>query len=318
MKILFLGTPEFAVPSLERLIAWKDVSVVGLVTQPDRPAGRGRNIFPPPTKLVAESHGIPVMQPERLSKAPDIVQSMMDLKADILVTVAFGQILKQNVLEMAPHGVMNVHGSLLPKYRGAAPINWAIINGESLTGVTTMFSDKGVDTGKMLLAREMTLRDDMDAESLAREMSVVGAELLVETLQKLMDGKLVPQEQNESEATYAPRLSKEMGNIDWRKSAFEIHNLVRGLAPWPGTYTSLDSLQLKILSTNLLVQEPGNTEEPGAVVLSDNGKFLVACGPEGKDLLEICEVKPASKGKMTAISWANGLRLKPGAVLKMQ
>jgi methionyl-tRNA formyltransferase len=318
VRVLFLGTPEFAVPSLERLIAWKDVTVAGLVTQPDRPAGRGKNIFPPATKIVAESHGIPVFQPERLSKAPDVVQAMSDLKPDILVTVAFGQILKKNVLQMAPHGVLNVHGSLLPKYRGAAPINWAVINGENTTGVTTMFSDVGVDTGKLLLKREMCLRDDMDAESLAEEMSVIGADLLVETLRRLMEGTLVGQEQVEAEATYAPRLTKEMGNIDWRKPGFEIHNLVRGLAPWPGTYTSLDGQQIKILSTNLICQDSGEAEEPGAITLSSNGKFLISCGPDGRDLLEIHEVKPASKGKMTAVSWANGLRLKPGAVMKMQ
>jgi methionyl-tRNA formyltransferase len=317
VRILFLGTPEFAVPSLERLIAWKEVSVVGLVSQPDRPAGRGKNIFPPPTKLVALSHGIPVLQPERLSKEPDIVQSMRDLKPDILVTVAFGQILKTSVLEMAPHGVMNVHGSLLPRYRGAAPINWTIINGESLTGVTTMFSDKGVDTGKMLLTREMRLDDDMDAETLGDQMSIVGADLLVETLKSLMAGTLVPRVQDESQASYAPRLEKEMGNIDWRKPALEIHNLVRGLLPWPGTYTCFDSLPVKILRTNIVLQDRQEAREPGTIKISENGKFLVSCGADGSDLLEILEVKPASKGKMTALSWSNGLRLKSGAVLRM-
>lgn len=318
MRILFLGTPEFAVPSLEKLIAWKDVSVVGLVTQPDRPAGRGKNIFPPPTKLVAESHGIPVLQPERLSKSPEVVQAMRDLKPDILVMVAFGQILKKNVLEMAPHGVMNVHGSLLPKYRGAAPINWSVINGETVTGVTTMYSDQGVDTGKMLLKREMVLRDDMDAELLAEEMSFVGADLLIETLRELMAGRLVPLEQNESEATYAPRLTKEMGNIDWRKPSFEIHNLVRGLAPWPGTYTFLDGQPVKILTTSIVLQDPGESKEPGTIIIVDNAKFLVACGADGKDLLEINEIKPASKGKMSAVSWARGLHMKPGAIFKAQ
>lgn len=316
MKILFLGTPEFAVPSLKALLDWQDVSVVGLVTQPDRPAGRGNKIIPPPTKLLAQSCGIPVLQPEKLSKAPDIVQAMADLKPDILVTVAFGQILKKNVLEMAPHGVMNVHGSLLPKYRGAAPINWAIINGEKITGVTTMFSDPGVDTGDMLIKREMELTDDMDAETLAEAMSVVGAEVLVETLKKLMAGNLERVVQNNEEATFAPRLTKEMGNIDWSKSAVEIHNLVRGLTPWPGTYTHLESVPVKVMKTKI-GEAGGNTNSgaPGEIV-STSGKFLVACGSEGKNRLEIVDVKPANKGSMPAISWANGLRLKPGAVLK--
>ncbi len=255
MRILFLGTPEFAVPSLERLFAWKDVELVGLVTQPDRPSGRGKTISSGPTKISALQHGIPVLQPEKLSKAPDVVQAMQDLNPDILVTVAFGQILKKNVLNMAPHGVMNVHGSLLPKYRGAAPINWAIIKGEKITGVTTMFSDPGIDTGKMLLKREMQLTDEMDAESLAEAMSHVGADLLVETLQKLMDGNLVPETQNDEEASFAPRLSKEMGNIDWSKSSEEIHNLVRGLAGWPGTYSHYESAAFKVMSTKIARSE---------------------------------------------------------------
>lgn len=317
MRVIFLGTPEFAVPSLEKLIAWDGADVVGLVTQPDRPAGRGNKIFPPPTKLVAERFGIPVFQPNRLSKAPDIVQSMSDLKPDLLVTVAFGQILKKNVLEMGRFGVINVHGSLLPKYRGAAPINWAIIKGETITGVTTMYSDVGIDTGKMLLKREMQLSDDMDAESLASSMSRVGAELLLETLMKLQDGNLLPEEQNEAEASYAPMLSKELGNIDWRKSSREIQNLIRGLVPWPGTYTHLDSAQLKIVSAKHNDQSSSPGTEPGSII-STGGKFLVACGADGSETLEILEIKPANKGKMTATSWANGLRLKPGAVLKTQ
>ena len=313
MRILFLGTPEFAVPSLETLIAWKDVTVVGLVTQPDRPAGRGKNIFPPPTKLVAERHGIPVLQPEKLSKAPEIVQAMQELKPDILVTVAFGQILKKNVLEMARFGVMNVHGSLLPKLRGAAPINWSIINGDKITGVTTMYSDPGVDTGMMLLKREMAITDDMDAESLAQAMSLVGADLLKETLKRLMEGNLHPEAQNNDEATMAPRLTKDMGNIDWNKSATEIHNLVRGLAPWPGTYSHLDGQQVKIVSTKLFSGQHSKAE-PGTITKC-SGQFLVACGQDGAEALEIIDVKPPSKGKMSAVSWANGARLKPGQKL---
>jgi len=317
VRILFLGTPEFAVPALEKLIGWDDVSVVGLVTQPDRPAGRGKHVVPPPTKVLALKNNIPVLQPEKLSKAPDVVQAMADLKPDILVTVAFGQILKKNVLQMAPHGVLNVHGSLLPKYRGAAPINWAIINGETTTGVTTMFSDPGVDTGKMLLKREMQIRDEMDATALADEMAVVGADLMVETLQGLIANKLVAEAQDDTQATMAPRLSKEMGNIDWQKSGVEIHNLVRGLSTWPGTYTFLDAAPVKILSTNVILCDPGASQEPGTIKI-EHGKFLVACGADGKDNIEICDIKPASKGKMSAVSWANGLHLKSGVRFKTQ
>ncbi len=317
MRVLFLGTPEFAVPSMQRLIDWKDVEVVGLVTQPDRPSGRGKTVAPGPTKIVALQHNIPVLQPEKLSKAPDVVQAMQDLKADILVTVAFGQILKKNVLEMAPHGVMNVHGSLLPKYRGAAPINWAIINGEKITGVTTMYSDPGVDTGKMLLKREMQLTDDMDAETLASAMSIVGADLLVETLQRLMENSITAEAQNNDEATFAPRLTKEMGNIDWTKSSTEIHNLVRGLAGWPGTYTHYDSAAIKVMKTKPARADAKSSSAPGTV-LTHSGKFIVSCGANGDDAIEIIDVKPANKGRMTAISWANGLRMKSDSMLKTQ
>lgn len=321
MRILFLGTPEFAVPSLQKLLDWKEATVVGLVTQPDRPAGRGNKIIPPPSKVLAEKHGIPVLQPERLSKAPDIVQAMRDLNPDILVTVAFGQILKKSVLEMAPHGVMNVHGSLLPKYRGAAPINWAIINGEKYTGITTMFSDAGVDTGDMLLKSDpVAITDEMDAGSLAEILSVVAADLLVRSLEKLMKGELVRQPQDNDEATYAPRLTKEMGCIDWHKSGEEIHNLVRGLAPWPGTYTHIAGIgrdetgssseqALKIMKTRIS-QKREKAAEPGGII-SSSGSFLVACGPAGMDTLEVLEVKPANKGTMSATSWLNGLRAKP-------
>lgn len=316
MRVLFLGTPEFAVPSLERLLQWKDCTVVGLVTQPDRPAGRGKLIVAPPTKQLAQKHGIPVLQPEKLSRSPDIVQSMKDLYPDVLVTAAFGQILKQNVLEMAPHGVINVHGSLLPKYRGAAPINWAIINGEKITGITTMFSDPGIDTGDMILKREIQIDQEMDAELLAEQMSHLGAELLIETLEQLNDGTVQRIKQIDDEATYAPRLTKEMGNIDWSKSSAEINNLVRGLAPWPGTYTHLDAQALKIMKTRKVLHD-SRKAVPGEV-LSCSGKFVVACGADATEALEILEVKPPGKGAMQASAWANGLRMKPGAVLKPQ
>ena len=324
-------------PSLEKLIQWKAVEVVGIVTQPDRPAGRGNNIFSPPTKIVAGRYGIPVLQPVKLSKSPDIVQAMRDLKPDILVTVAFGQILKKEVLTMAPHGVLNVHGSLLPKYRGAAPINWAIINGETTTGVTTMYSDVGVDTGKMLLKREMEITPEMHAEDLAEAMSFVGADLLVETLDKLMSGNIEAQEQDNDAATFAPRLTKDMGIIDWSKPANEIRNLVRGLFPWPGTSTFLDGHSVKIVATQLLNGEqklldgeqniepvaPGTLIKDSKIVTSDSagstkGAVLVACGPDGKDRLILLSVKPSGKGEMSSMAWANGIRLREAARFTME
>lgn len=315
MRILFLGTPEFAVPSLRALIDSSKLEIVGLVTQPDRPAGRGKKLLAPPTKILAQEHGIPVLQPERLSKAPDIVQAMKDLKPDLLVTVAFGQILKKEVLNMAGHGVMNLHASLLPKYRGAAPINWAIINGDEVGGLCTMFSDEGVDTGKVLLKKELMISPELDAVSLAEKMSKVGAELLLASIDCLIEGSLNPEEQDETQASYAPRLSKELGLIDWSKSSKDIHNLVRGLKPWPGTYTHYNGQMIKIVSCKphpaASVQE-FDSAEPGTIV-STESPFLLACGDSGRQRLELLEIQPESKAKMSPESWARGLRLKSGA-----
>jgi methionyl-tRNA formyltransferase len=315
MRIIYLGTPEFAVPTLEKLIAWPHGEVVAIVTQPDRPAGRGRHVFSPPTKLLAEAHGIKVLQPEKLSKSPDVVQAMRDLQPDIMVMVAFGQILKKEVLTMAPHGVMNLHGSLLPKLRGAAPINWAIINGETQTGNTTMFSDSGVDTGKMLLKQKVPIGPNMNAEELAETMSIAGADLVIETLERIRNGTIEPLVQDDSLATFAPRLSKDMGQIDWNKSAQEIHNLVRGLYPWPGTFTHLNGAILKVVSTRTV---PGSVDGAGTTagtIVTDGGKVMISCGPKGTELLELIEVQPINKARMSARDWMNGARVKSGVLV---
>lgn len=333
MRVLYLGTPQFAVPTLEKLIAWPECQVIGVVTQPDRAVGRhGSQLQKPPTKIVAEQHGIPVLQPERLSKAPEIVEQMKALQPDVLVMVAFGQILRKVVLEMAPMGVVNLHGSLLPKYRGAAPINWAIINGEKVTGATTMFSDVGVDTGAMLLKCEIPITPEMNAVELAEVMSVQGAELMIETLSGIKSGAVKPEPQDDSKATMAPMLAKEMGVIDWTKRAEDVHNLVRGLVPWPGTQTSYNGQVVKVVRTVAPAARAG--EDRGAprsvanVGASNSGDSVgapragevvsigetveVACG-EGT--LHIAEVQPANKAKMKARDWANGARLAVGTVL---
>lgn len=312
MRIIYLGTPEFAVPTLEKLLAWPHCQVVAAVTQPDRPAGRGKHIFAPPVKLLAEAHNIPVFQPERLSRSPDVVQGMRDLNPDILVMVAFGQILKKEVLTMAPLGVLNLHGSLLPKYRGAAPINWSIINGETVTGNTTMFSDSGVDTGMMLLKQEVPIGPDTTAEELSETMSRAGADLVIDTLERLRNKTIQPVAQNDAEATFAPRLTKDMGSIDWKKSGQEIHNLVRGLYPWPGTFTHLNGQVLKIITTRTTI---GGSVPDGAApgtLIVEGGKVLIACGENGRDLLELVEVQPTNKARMPAKDWVNGTRLKSG------
>lgn len=315
MRILFLGTPGFAVPTLEKLISWSGCQVVGVVAQPDRPAGRGNKMHPPPTKVLAEKHAIPVLQPERLSRAPEVVEQMQALKPDVLVMVAFGQILKKAVLEMAPLGVVNLHGSLLPKYRGPAPINWAIINGETITGATTMFSDKGVDTGAMLLQQEIAITPNMTSVQLAEKMSLEGAELVIKTLEGIVNGSVQPQVQDESQATYAPLLTREMGEIDWSKPAEQIHNLVRGLQPWPGTSTTYNGAALKVVSTRLPQKNNGGNEvyPAGSIVLS-GGEVFVCCG-DGSQRLELADVQPANKARMSARDWANGVRLTSGSKL---
>lgn len=216
---------------------------------------------------------------------------------------------------MAPMGVMNLHGSLLPKYRGAAPINWAIINGETVTGNTTMFSDSGVDTGTMLLKQEVPITPDMTAEELAHTMAVTGADLVMETLDQLRLGTITPIVQDDSQATFAPRLSKETGLIDFRKSAQQVHDLVRGLVPWPGAYTTISGATLKVSATRILVGEAPQSESTPGTLIVDGGKVAVTCGENGEELIELLEVQPPNKSKMKARDWVNGARLKSGIEL---
>jgi methionyl-tRNA formyltransferase len=310
LRVIFLGTPEFAVPTLQELIDFPHTDVVGVVTQPDRPAGRGNKLHAPPTKVLAEQHNIKVFQPERLSKSPEIVQAMRDLAPDLIVMVAFGQILKKEVLNMPPKGVINVHASLLPKLRGAAPVNWSIINGDTVSGVTTMFTESGVDTGPMLLKKETNIDSDMTAEQLARVMSIDGADLLIETIEKLIDGTLVAVRQDDSKHTLAPMLDKELGRINWSLPAQQIHNLVRGIVPWPGAFTTINDTTLKIWKT-----KPGGKPEQNSPVgtiqkLSD--RVSIVCGENADETLELLEVQPPNKARMSAKDWANGAHIKTG------
>ncbi len=313
MRIIFLGTPTFAVPTLQKLIDSKEDQVVAVVCQPDRPAGRGNKLHEPPTKLLALSHNIPVLQPTRLSKSPETVEAMRQHNADVIVMVAFGQILKKEVLTLTKYGVINIHASLLPKYRGAAPINWSIINGETRTGITTMFTEAGVDTGPMLLKREVDIAPEATSEDLSHELSHVGAELLMETLELLRKGELKPIPQNDSEHTLAPMMDKKTGAITWSSSGQVIHNLVRGLLPWPAAYASFQQTPLKILKTK--VSNRSSMENRPGILQLEGDKVFVSCGEEGHELLELLEVQPANKQRMPARSWANGLRLKGGEEL---
>lgn len=311
LRVIFLGTPDFAVPTLQQLIDFPHTDVVAVVTQPDRPSGRGNKMHAPPTKVLAEQHNIKVFQPAKLSKSPEIVQAMRELQPDLIVMVAFGQILKKEVLNMPPRGVINVHASLLPKLRGAAPLNWSIINGDTTAGVTTMFTEAGVDTGPMLLKKETHIDDEMNAEQLARILAVDGAYLLIETIQKLLDGTLVAERQDDSQATLAPMLDKELGRVNWSNSAKNIHNLVRGIVPWPGAFTIFNNAPLKIWKTK--TAENSETRLPIGSIVKAGDKILVACGA-GDERLELLEVQPPSKAKMQAKDWVNGAHIKSGDI----
>lgn len=257
MKIVFMGTPEFAVPSLDALVR-NHHSVVLAVSQQDRPRDRGRQVKPTPVKAYALEAGIPVLQPERLNRQPEMAAIIRSYSPDLIVTCAFGQILPAEVLSIPVYGTINVHGSLLPALRGAAPINWSIINGDKQTGITTMITDIGLDTGDMLLKEIVDIPDDMTSGELYDIMSIIGAATLVKTIRELEAGTLRKHSQNNALASLAPRLSKQSGRINWGKPAWDIHNLIRGTDPWPGAFTSYKGKVLRIVKS----VSPGRPTEP--------------------------------------------------------
>src|SRR3990172_2141521 len=306
MKIIFMGTPEFAVPSLRALIESGE-DIVAVVTQPDKPKGRGLEVAPPPTKVLAEKHGIPVLQPAKI-KTEEFFNELKKFSADLICVTAYGKILPKNILDLPPHGCINVHASLLPKYRGAAPINWAIIRGEKVTGITTMKMDEGMDTGDMLLKEEVPIDDEDTGDTLSEKLSEIGARLLIETIRLLKEGKLNPIPQDHSQATYAPMLKKEDGKIDWQKSAEEIRNLIRVALPWPSAYTNLEGKLLKIYKTK--VSEGGG--KPGEVMKSDSGILRVATG---KGTIDILELQIEGGKKLQTQVFLRGRRIEEGMVL---
>ena len=247
LKTIFMGTPEFAVPSLEALK--NKVDLITVVTQPDRPKGRGQKLTPSPVKEWALKNSIPIMQPEKI-KTEEFTNKLEELKPELIVVVAFGQILSKRILDLPKYGCINVHASLLPKYRGAAPIEWSIINGEKKTGVTTMMMDIGLDTGDMLIKREVEITEDMILPELKEKLMILGSDALIETIDKLVAGTLKREKQDNSLSNYAPMLTKETGLIDWNKSAQEIHNLVRGL--YGGAYTIINGQKYKIWKTQIV------------------------------------------------------------------
>ena len=305
-RTIFMGTPDFACPTLQKLIERGD-NLVAVVTQPDRPKGRGQKLMPPPVKELAEKNGIPVYQPPKV-RDPGFIDIIRELKPDIIVVVAFGQILPKALLDIPSHGCINVHASLLPRYRGAAPLNWCIINGETETGVTTMLMDVGLDTGDMLLVQKTPLDENENIASLHDRMATMGADLLAETLDRLATDDLVPQPQHDPDSSYAPMLKKEDGIINWHAAARTIHNQVRGLAVWPGACTTIDGQVLKIFRT--LVGE--GSGEPGTVLQASKGHFEVAC-QSGSLFLQ--ELQLAGKKRLDSASFLAGYPVAVGTLL---
>jgi methionyl-tRNA formyltransferase len=307
MRLIFCGTPQFAVPTLEKLIAEKfDIELV--VTNPDEPSGRGYEMKAPPVKGVAEKAGLKVFQPAKL-KDPATQEFLSRFHPDAIVVVAYGHILPQWMIDLPRLGCINLHASLLPKYRGAAPIAWAIVRGERKTGVTTMKIDAGLDTGDMLLASDMEIAEEDTAPTLSQKLSTLGADLMVETLRGLERGEITPRPQNSSLATLAPMLKREDGLIDWTRPAEEIVRRVRGFQPWPGAYTTFRGKKLHLWAarpatgTAPAKLEPGTVEAPG-------GELFIACG-EGTRL-HIKELQLEGRKRVSARDFLNGIHLQPG------
>lgn len=303
---MFMGTPDFAVPPLSALaMAGHEVALV--VTQPDRPKGRGRKLSPPPVKVKALELGLPVYQPERI-KRPEALEAVANALPEVIVVAAFGQILPKSVLDIPPSGCINVHASLLPKYRGAAPINWAIINGETVTGITIMQMDEGMDTGDMLMTSEERILPEDTAGSLTERLSVQGAGLLAQAMDGLRAGRLKPVRQESDKATYAPILKKEMGRLDWTKTADAIERLIRGLSPWPGAYTHRNGETIKVLGAKVYTDTPFEGA-PGEVVdVNANGIKVMT----GGGVLVIMELQAGGGRRMRARDFLSGHKVMRG------
>lgn len=302
MKVVYCGTPQFAVPSLERLVsAGHEVQLV--VTQPDRPQGRGMELTAPPVKQTAVRLGLPVTQPEKIKKNEEFRERLTAIGPEAIIVVGYGRIIPDWMLQLPRHGNINVHASLLPKYRGAGPIQWAIAKGETVTGVTTMKIDEGLDTGDILLKREMAIREDDTAVTLAPRLAELGAGLLVETLEGLQRGVVTPIPQDDAQATLAPILKKEDGLVDFGRMAKEIHNRLRGFQPWPGAYTQFRGKNLKIVAARVEAGSPHGA--PGELHLSGD-RLLVGCAAGTN--LELLQVQPEGKKAMSGADFIRGYR----------
>jgi methionyl-tRNA formyltransferase len=299
-----MGTPHFACPTLKMLVD-RGENVMAVVTQPDRPKGRGQQLQFPPVKELALRHNIPVMQPVKV-RAPEVIESIRELAPELIIVVAFGQILPKALLDIPRYGCINIHASLLPRYRGAAPLNWCIINGEKETGITTMLMDVGLDTGDMLLKRTTAITPEDDAASLHDRLSLLGAATMAETLDLLLAGEFRPEKQDDALSCYAPMLKKELGEIDWNSPTENIVNLVRGLTPWPGAYTKIDGKMVKIHK----VHAGSGSGAPGELLKTDRDG-IEAATQDGSIIIE--ELQLEGKKRLKAAEFLAGCKLEAGS-----
>lgn len=309
MKIVFMGTPEFAVPSLEGLI--KNYDVKAVLTQPDKPKGRGKKLAMSEVKEVALKNNIPVFQPVKLKNDREVIEKIKEIKPDFMVVVAFGQILSKEVLDIPKYACINLHASLLPKYRGAAPINWAIMKGETKSGNTTMIMDEGIDTGDMLLSDEVDIKDDMTAGELHDILKDRGAELLLKTIDGFSKGLIEPKKQGDTDTCYASMLSKKLGKINWNDGTKKIYNLIRGLNPWPLTYCNYEDKVMKIHEAKIISGAPEG--EPGLIVNADKSGIEVNTS-DGKIL--ITKIQFPGKKSMNVGEYIKGNSIEKGVILK--
>lgn len=308
MRVVFMGTPDFSVPTLEKIIE-AGHEVIGVVTQPDKAKGRGKKVLFPPVKETALAHDLPVYQPRR-ARDPEFIEEMKALNPDVMVVVAFGQILPKAILDIPKYGCINVHASLLPKYRGAAPIQWAVIRGEKVSGVTTMQMDVGLDTGDMLLKTEIPLDEEETGGSLHDKLSMLGGDLLIETLEKIEAGDIHPEKQDDSQAgEYARMLDKNLGRIDFSMPAVEIERLIRGLNPWPSAFTAYNGKTMKLWKAKA---DNCGQGVPGQVVHVDKNSFTVQTG---QGTLQILELQMEGKKRMDAGAFLRGCPLETGTIL---
>ncbi|MCS7197351.1 MAG: methionyl-tRNA formyltransferase [Candidatus Bipolaricaulota bacterium] len=301
MNVIFMGTAPLGIPTLRALA--RAHNVLAVFTQPDRPAGRGLILTPPPIKRVAQELGILIYQPEKVNREVELIRA---LNPDVIVVVAFGQFLSKRLLAIPRHGCINLHASLLPKYRGAAPIQWAIINGERETGLTTFILNEEMDAGDILLQEKVPISDDDTAGTLHDKLAELGPDLVLRTLEGLEKGTLIPRPQDHSQATFAPKIESTMGQIDWNQPARKIFNLIRGLNPSPGAYTFWEGQRLKIYASRIVPSD--SIFEPGRVINPE--RLLVRCG---EDALELTEVQPAGKRRMSGRDFVNGYKIRLGA-----